>query len=150
VVLDPDDLLDSLAKQPGLSHLQSAASINTSLAAIFAQQSRPFLFIVSLPSVYAILNSDTKKQFEDFIQGRDLRQLPGLVCSAEPERFSSFSYEPWFRELTSSGSGLWLGDGINSQTTLKINNLIPSRSAALPSGFDSELSYSNCERVGAL
>jgi hypothetical protein len=81
------------------------------------------------------LDGAAKTRFETYIANGDYRELAGLLVFGEPSRFSAFSYEGWFRELTSYGNGLWLGDGINSQTTLKLSKIISSAAASPAKGF---------------
>jgi S-DNA-T family DNA segregation ATPase FtsK/SpoIIIE len=96
---------------------------------------RDFVVLASLRGVMGSLEGSIRAAFETCLQDGNYRKMAGLVVSGEPSRFSSFSFELWFREITSYGNGLWLGDGVNSQTILKLSSIVPSASASLQEEF---------------
>ncbi|MDR0513663.1 MAG: type VII secretion protein EssC [Coriobacteriaceae bacterium] len=57
--------------------------------------------------------------FGQFVTEGTYKRLAGMIVCGEPARFSSFSYESWFRELVASGNGIWFGPGFDSQQLLK-------------------------------
>jgi S-DNA-T family DNA segregation ATPase FtsK/SpoIIIE len=136
VVLDPDLLLTG-SLGGGAEHLWEREQINSFVHAWMQGELAEgcFVILVSLKAVMGALADGEKTEFEAYLKGGDYRDIAGMVVSGAPSRFSTFSYEQWFRELTSSGNGIWLGDGINSQTILKLSGIVPSSQASQPDDF---------------
>jgi S-DNA-T family DNA segregation ATPase FtsK/SpoIIIE len=137
-IMDPNQLLDMVYGDRGenIKLLREPDEISQFVEALIqGAASDEFVMIVSLRDVLSVLESPLRGSLETYLQNRGYRSLAGLIVSGQPSRFSSFSYEPWFRELSSSGNGIWLGDGVNGQTVLKTSRPISSAAASPPEGF---------------
>jgi S-DNA-T family DNA segregation ATPase FtsK/SpoIIIE len=135
-ILDSEDLLSMqpavLAEFSAINDVTVAndvVQINSEIESLVSeapQSVQKFIVILSLRALVEGLGTELLPKFGTYITGGGLKNLCGLVVCGDPSRFSSFSYEAWFRELVSAGNGVWLGTGFDSQTLLK------------NSGYDSE------------
>jgi hypothetical protein len=138
-VIDLDGTLrdiaaDAAIRHPGfLSYINDSASVNQ----FFTQVSeyRGYVLVASLRMLLAALDASAKPLFTSWVEGGGLRRLGGFVFAGEPSRLSACNYENWYRELTSAGSGIWAGSGINSQQLLKAATSVPAAIAIPPDGF---------------
>jgi S-DNA-T family DNA segregation ATPase FtsK/SpoIIIE len=128
VILDPDAQFDLEMLPSSASCFSSREDIVQYLERLFTDDTLAqggFLVGVSLRSLLETLSPDLKSRFEQFVLDGGYKELDGLIFSGEPSRFSSFSYEPWYRELVSYGDGIWLGDGVGNQSVLKVGRILP-------------------------
>ncbi|MDR3308319.1 MAG: type VII secretion protein EssC [Coriobacteriales bacterium] len=94
-----------------------------------------FIVGISVRSLVEALAPDLRKRFEaQFVSGT-YRKNAGLILTGEPARFAPFNFEPWFKEITSYGNGVWVGDGISNQSALKVGRALPSFRNPVPKGF---------------
>jgi S-DNA-T family DNA segregation ATPase FtsK/SpoIIIE len=147
IVVDPDRLLEGafegvagaegVVGLDGTRLLHERDTINSFVSTLVQDglADGSLVVAVSLRSVMGSLDDSVRTDFEAYLKDGRYRDLAGLIVSGEPSRFSSFSYELWFRELSSYGNGIWLGDGINSQTVLKLSHIVPSAMASPQEGF---------------
>ncbi|MCL2136260.1 MAG: type VII secretion protein EssC [Coriobacteriia bacterium] len=130
-ILDSDSLLGSakLAKDDKTTVLQDSRQINDFFNSYFAEGNErstdDYLLIVSLKSFLDSLDSTARAVFDEFMKNCGYKNLGGLIVTGDPSRFSTFSYETWFRELCSYSNGIWTSSGINNQSFLKINRQLP-------------------------
>jgi len=137
LIIDPDDVLDYEPKSKQFTYYTDPKDIDASLSLLINEEldACPLLVLVSLKSLYLSLGDDVKDAFLGYIKDGKIRNLAGMIISGEPSRFSQFNYEGWFKELVSHSNGVWLGEGVNSQSTLKVIGIIPSSSASLSKNY---------------
>ncbi|MDR1013749.1 MAG: type VII secretion protein EssC [Coriobacteriales bacterium] len=97
--------------------------------------SRRVVVFTDLREAFDALEAETKAAWEQFFAAGRQSELGGVVVGGDPGRFSSFGYEQWYRELISTGNGIWVADGFDSQQALKVSRYLPDYRQPVPEGF---------------
>jgi hypothetical protein len=90
---------------------------------------------VHLSACVSTLDAEQREHFLRFFAQKEYHVLEGLVFADEQGRLSEFSFESWFRELVSSGNGVYIGSGMHLQTMIKTNKLSPCHQIPLQEDF---------------
>ncbi|MDR0500074.1 MAG: type VII secretion protein EssC [Coriobacteriales bacterium] len=153
-VLDPDGLLNTLKvnqkTDSGLFEcLSGGDAINSFVEQLgtISFNASNYLVILSLRAVVDVLGANAKAAFESFFVGAAYKKLGGLIVCGNPARFSTFSYDAWYRELTQYGTGFWLTDGVTVQLVLKVGRMLPELNEQLQEGFGWYLGRGNPQLV---
>lgn len=78
--------------------------------------------IHSFTELNAQLSDDGKDKLKVFLER--VNGLSVTIIFSEPiDKLSSYTYEPWFQKQVSLSDGVWIGNGISEQYTLKINKI---------------------------
>ncbi len=77
------------------------------------------LIITGLNDLVSNLDIGIKKKFTDNV--KLLKNLPfiRIIVMDAIDSIKTFNYEDWFKSSTNLSYGIWIGNGINDQTTLK-------------------------------
>ena len=79
------------------------------------------VLIVGLSQFKNKLSSESQSKIEDFmIKIKDLRKV-SVVIFDTIDNIKQFEYENWYKTVVSSNHGLWIGDGIADQFTIKLS-----------------------------
>jgi S-DNA-T family DNA segregation ATPase FtsK/SpoIIIE len=130
VVFDPDALLPRpSAADQRLQHLSAYDAVFEELSTLLEGKSDQrfagsspegtLLIFTSLRSLVEKMPDPLKEPWARFWSDGHYRDFAGIVIAGSASRFTSFGFEPWFRELCSYGSGIWLGDGFDAQQLLR-------------------------------
>jgi S-DNA-T family DNA segregation ATPase FtsK/SpoIIIE len=100
---------------------------NTTKDAIAEGKPAPvFENITCLIHSFTELNAQLSKDGNDKLKVF-LERVNGLnvtIIFSEPiDKLSSYTFEPWFQKQVSLSDGVWVGNGISEQYTLKINKI---------------------------
>ena len=82
---------------------------------------KPIIIVINgIEALKNKLNSDNKLKFADFFtKAKDL-DLVRYIIIDELDKIKKVEFETWFKEGFNPNEGIWIGNGINDQFTLKI------------------------------
>lgn len=79
------------------------------------------VLIVGLNQFKNKLSSDNQDKFEEFMtMTKDLRKV-SIVIFDTIDNIKQFEYESWYKTVVPSNHGIWIGDGISDQYTIKLS-----------------------------
>ncbi|MEH7491692.1 hypothetical protein [Neobacillus niacini] len=88
----------------------------------------------SFTELNAQLSDDGKDKLKVFLE-----RVNGLnvtvIFSDAVDKLTSYTYESWFQKQVSLSEGIWVGNGITEQYTLKINKITNDMYGELPEDF---------------
>ena len=92
--------------------------------------------IIGINSFKNKLSSDNQDKYSDlFIKAKDLGIINFIIVDSINE-FKSIEYDNWYKNTVDNSTGIWIGNGINDQFSLKINQKIPElRENDVPESF---------------
>jgi len=91
------------------------------------------LYIINgIGSYKTKLNPDEKKLLEDNLTKITSSKNNYLIFIEEYTTYKSIEIEPWFRNSIDKLNGIWLGDGISSQLSIKINMSLDEKRIMFP------------------
>ncbi len=81
---------------------------------------KPLILVINgIESFRSKLNDENKNKISDFFtKAKDLGVINFIIFD-EVENIKKVEYESWFKEGFNPNEGIWIGDGINDQFTLK-------------------------------
>jgi DNA segregation ATPase FtsK/SpoIIIE, S-DNA-T family len=82
----------------------------------------------------AQLSEDGKDKLKVFLERVNGLNVT-IIFSDAVDKLSSYTYEPWFQKQVSLSEGVWAGNGIAEQYTLKINKITNDMYGELPEDF---------------
>ena len=102
---------------------------------IFDDKKKFYCIIIGLESFKNRLNDDNKlKLTELFNNGKDLGIVNFIIVDSI-DKIKKFEIEPWYKNCVNNNFGIWLGNGINDQFSLKISQKIPEMKEDVPNNF---------------
>ena len=81
------------------------------------------LLVHGLPALREALSEDGLDKLKVFLEKCQPEYGVTFIFTAQPEQISTFSFEPWFRDLGPLNRGIWVGGGIADQYQLKITKI---------------------------
>jgi len=79
------------------------------------------IVIVGLNQLNNKLSSDSRKKFGQFMNmTKDIRKV-SIVIVDVIDNIRQFEYEDWYKTSVSNNHGIWIGDGIADQYTIKLS-----------------------------
>ncbi len=102
---------------------------------IFESNSQTYFIIIGIDSFRNKLSSDNAKNFEKMINNaKDLDFIRFIIVDTI-DKMRKIEMESWYRMNANGNFGIWLGNGINDQYTIKIAQKIPEMREDVPSNF---------------
>ena len=67
------------------------------------------------------LNDENKNKFNDFFsKSKDLGIISFVIIDSI-DKIKKFEYDTWFKENYNNTEGIWIGNGLNDQFTMKVS-----------------------------
>lgn len=103
---------------------------------IFKDKKPITVIIVGLDSLINKLNPENKNKLPDlFINGKDLGIINYIIVDSI-DNIKKHEYDNWYKNCVNNSCGIWIGNGIDDQFTLKISQKIPEmRDSDIPDNF---------------
>lgn len=77
--------------------------------------------ILGIGNLYNRLSQDNKKVFEQMMtQGSEIKKVTFIFVDM-PDQLKTHEYDDWYRVSVNKNSGIWLGDGIDEQTVIRVS-----------------------------
>ena len=77
-------------------------------------------FMYNVNALLEKLNPDDKPKFESVINNCKSQGNIRIIIIDTIDSIKSYTYEPWYKSNTDLSEGIWLGNGIGDQFTLKV------------------------------
>lgn len=88
---------------------------------VLANQKKILLVINGIEGFKTKLSEENKNKIGEFFsKAKDLGIMNYLIIDSI-DNIKKVEYEPWFKEGFNASDGIWIGDGINDQFTLKVS-----------------------------
>ena len=102
---------------------------------IFKGQKPTTCIIIGIDSFKNKLNSDNKNKFgELFESGKDLGIINFIIVDSV-DKIKKFEFESWYKNAVNPANGIWIGNGIQDQFSLKVSQKIPEMKDMVPFNF---------------
>lgn len=102
---------------------------------IFSNTGKIYCMIIGLDAFKNKLNDEHKKVFDEiFVKGKDLGILNYIIVDTV-DNIKKYEYESWYKTCVNANNGIYLGNGINDQYTIKVSQKIPSMKVDVPNNF---------------
>ena len=102
---------------------------------IFNNMRKVYCIIIGIDSFKMRLNDDNKSKFADlFINGKDLGIISFIIVDSI-DKIRKVEMESWYKNCVNNNFGIWIGNGINDQFSLKISQKIEEMKEDVPNNF---------------
>lgn len=99
------------------------------------QEKRYTVFIFGIEEYLKRITEETKKKFVTAIEkGKDLNLINFVFLDTVPN-LRKQEYESWYKTIITPNRGIWLGNGISDQFTLKLAKMTRDLRELVPDGF---------------
>ena len=102
---------------------------------IFAGKKGITCIIIGIDSFKNKLSSENKTSFgELFMSAKELGIIDFIFVDSV-DKFKKFELESWYKNTMSANEGIWIGNGINDQFSLKVSQKIPAMKEEVQDNF---------------
>ena len=89
--------------------------------AVLANQKKILIIISGIEEFKNKLSMENQNKLNDFFtKAKNLGIINYLIIDSV-DNVKKFEYESWFKDSVNLSDGIWIGDGINDQFTLKVS-----------------------------
>ena len=102
---------------------------------IFNKMTKTYCIIIGIDSFKNRLNDENKNKLNDlFTNGKELG-LVNFIIIDSIDKIKKFEFETWFKNCVNLNYGIWIGNGINDQFTMKVNQKTPEMRSQVSDDF---------------
>lgn len=102
---------------------------------IFENEKKINCIIIGIETFKNRLSDENKTKFGDlFNLGRDLGIINFIIIDTI-DKIKKIELESWYKNCVNNNSGIWIGNGINDQFSLKVSQKINEMKEEVPNGF---------------
>ncbi len=94
---------------------------NNNNNSIFENYDQTLCVIIGLENFKNKLSSDLKSKIDMFFKKGKITGKINFIFVDSIDKIKSIEYEPWYKECVTNNSGIWIGNGISEQFTLKLS-----------------------------
>lgn len=103
--------------------------------AIFNNKKKIYCIIIGIESFKTRLNDENKTKFAElFTNGKDLGIVNFIIVDSI-DKIKKIEIESWYKNCVNNNFGIWIGNGINDQFSLKISQKIEEMKEDVPNNF---------------
>ena len=112
-----------------------AYKANNYSKSIFAGKKGIACVIIGIDSFKNKLSPENKSVFGDlFMNAKELGIIDFILVDSV-DKFKKIELETWYKNSINNTNGIWIGNGINEQFSLKISQKIPAMKEDVPNNF---------------
>ncbi len=128
-----DKVIDSLYNN---IDKQYSAYAKTNFNKNLLEEVKPVVcIIVGVSSLLLKLNDEMKKKYNSLIEKNNAMQIIKFVFIDTIDVFKKMEYDEWYRSVMKNNNGIWIGNGISNQYTLKLAKITREMQSDIPLGF---------------
>ena len=102
---------------------------------IFDNIKKTYCIIIGVDSFRNRLNESNRGKFDLFFNsGKDMETISFILIDSL-DKIKKIELEPWYKNSVNTNYGIWIGNGINDQYSIKINQKIPEMKENIPEDF---------------
>lgn len=90
---------------------------------VLEQFERKAVVIFGLKALFERITSENKKKLALLIEKGEAIYKIHFFMADGVASFKEYAYEPWYKRHVSGSDGIWIGDGIADQYSLKLNKM---------------------------
>lgn len=102
---------------------------------IFSNVKPIICVIVGIDSLLLKISQEMKNKFYDFIQNVTMTQTIKFIFIDTIDIFKKIEYDMWYKAIVKNNQGIWIGNGISEQYTLKISKITRELQEEVDEGF---------------
>ena len=91
--------------------------------------------IVGISSLLSKINDDAKNKYNLLVEYGNTIQTIKFIFIDTIDVFKKIEYDNWYKGVVKNNQGIWIGNGIANQYSLKINRITRDLQEEIPSGF---------------
>lgn len=108
---------------------------NSSNKNIFSNTKKLLCMIIGIDQFKSSLSDENKSKFNNlFTKAKSLGTIKFIIVDSI-DKIKKFEFETWYKECVNTNYGIWVGNGINDQFSIKINQKIPEMKELIPNNF---------------
>jgi len=128
-----DDIFNRL--NTFIKNQNEAYKANNYSKSIFAGKKGITCVIIGIDSFKNKLSPENKSLFgELFINAKELGIIDFILVDSV-DKFKKIELETWYKNSINNTDGIWIGNGINEQFSLKVSQKIPAMKEEIPDNF---------------
>ena len=124
-----NSLSDTVAKQ------KEALSNNNFDKQILSNIKPVICIIIGVDNLLMKLNPEAKNKYTALVESNALTQTIKFIFVDTIDVFKKMEYDIWYKAIIKSNQGIWIGNGISEQYTLKITKITRELQQELEPGF---------------
>ena len=124
-----NSLHDTVVKQ------KAALEQNNFNKDIFANIKPVICIVVGLDSLLMKVSADVKLKFNTLVEADSLTQTIKFIFIDTIDIFKKLEYDSWYKAIVKNNQGIWIGNGISEQYTLKVSKITRELQQELEPGF---------------
>ena len=102
---------------------------------IFNETSKIYCMIIGIESFKNKLSDENKKLFDKMMdKAKDIEILKFIIVDSV-DKIRKIEMEAWYRSNANGNFGIWIGNGINDQYSIKVAQKTPEMREDIPSNF---------------
>ena len=121
IILDPNNQLQETNNE---RCIYSSENCEKGLEKLFSKKSTDnnytICVIVNIESLFNKISSETKNNLTAYIDEYKKHNTVKFILVDNIDKIKNISFEPWFKTNVDLSEGIWLGNGISNQFTLKV------------------------------
>ena len=91
--------------------------------------------IIGIDRFFAKISPENKKEFEKMIAKAKETEKYNFIFVDTVDKFKKIEYDQWYRNIITNNQGIWLGNGVADQYTIKISKVTKALYAEVENHF---------------
>lgn len=100
-----------------------------------AQEPYHLCIILGIDLFFSKISAENKKEFEKMITTAKETGKYSFILVDTVDKFKKMEYDQWYRNVISNNQGIWLGNGVADQYTIKISKMSKALYAEVENNF---------------
>jgi S-DNA-T family DNA segregation ATPase FtsK/SpoIIIE len=102
---------------------------------IYANDKKTTIIISGIDSFKNRLNTENKSLFGSMFEKiKDLGNI-NIIISDSIDKIKKYENESWYKSTVTAGNGIWVGNGISEQFTIKLTKITKELREDIPDNF---------------
>lgn len=102
---------------------------------IFKDKSPIYCIIIGIENLKNRLNLDNKNKLSEMFNNAKELEIVNYIIVDSIDKIKKIELDSWYKNCVNNNSGIWIGNGINDQFSIKINQKIEEMKKEVPVGF---------------
>ncbi len=102
---------------------------------LFSEVKPVVCIILGIDNLLLKLNPEAKTTFENLIDSANVVQTIKFIFIDTIDKFKKIEYDNWYKAINKNNQGIWIGNGIADQYTLKLSKITRELQEDVEKGF---------------
>ena len=138
IIFDTNSVLNELNQERTTYSIDTCHDSMDKLNKVFnenSQENTTFCFMINMHAILEKISITEKEQLLKIIENSSKRTNIKFLIIDTIDMIKSFNFEPWYKGNVDLSEGIWIGNGIGNQFTLKITTSSRILRAEVEPGF---------------